>query len=58
MAQEETKKRGRGRPRKEEPTMKTNLRLELDLYEWLKDHRGETSINQFVNDIIRERAGL
>ena len=58
MAQEEIKKRGRGRPRKEEPVMTTNIRLEVDLYEWLKDHRGETSINQFINDIIRERAGL
>lgn len=58
MAQEEIKKRGRGRPRKEEPVMTTNIRLEVDLYEWLKFKKGKKSINQFINDIIRERAGL
>ena len=58
MAQEEIKKHGRGRPRKEEPVMATNIRLEVDLYEWLKFKKGKKSINQFINDIIRERAGL
>ena len=52
------KKRGRGRPRKEEPVMTTNIRLEVDLYEWIKYNKGEKSINQFINDIIRKEAGL
>ena len=54
----EEKKRGRGRPKTMKPTMTLNFRFELDLYEWLKANKGEASINQFINDIIRERAGL
>lgn len=54
----ENKKRGRGRPRKEEPVMTTNIRLEVDLYEWIKATKGDRSINQYINDIIRKEAGL
>lgn len=54
----ENKKRGRGRPRKEEPVMTTNIRLEIDLYEWIKATKGDRSINQYINDIIRKEAGL
>lgn len=52
------KKRGRGRPRKEEPVTYTNVRIETDLYEWLKATKGELSINQYINNIIRKEAGL
>lgn len=58
MATQETTKRPVGRPRKIEPVMTTNIRLEVDLYEWLKYNKGEKSINQFINDIIRKEAGL
>jgi len=58
MATQETTKRPVGRPRKQEPVMTTNIRLEVDLYEWLKYNKGEKSINQFINDIIRKEAGL
>lgn len=51
-------KRGKGRPRKEEPVTKTNVRMETDLYEWLKATRGKKSINQYINDIIRKEAQL
>ena len=53
-----TGKRGRGRPRKMEPVTYTNVRIETDLYEWLKATKGAKSINQYINDIIREKAGL
>jgi len=52
------KKRGRGRPRKMEPVTYTNVRIETDLYEWLKATRNGKSINQYINDIIRKEAGL
>ena len=51
-------KRGVGRPRKELPTKTLSMRLEVDLYEWLQDNRGEKSMNQFVNDLIRKEATL
>ena len=54
----ENKKRGRGRPRKVEPVTYTNIRVETDLYEWIKATRGTKSINQYINDIIRKEAGL
>ena len=52
------KKRGRGRPRKEEPTTAVNFRLENDLREWIVSHKGAKSMNQFINDIIRKEAEL
>lgn len=60
MAQEEIKKRGRGRPKKEEPTKNLNFRIETDLLEWLVSEKEKTgvSINQIINDIIRKEAGL
>ena len=58
MAQEEIKKRGRGRPRKQEPTTAVNFRLENDLREWIVSHKGAKSMNQYINDIIRKEAAL
>jgi len=54
------KKRGRGRPKKEEPTKNLNFRIETDLLEWLVSEKEKTgvSINQIINDIIRKEAGL
>ena len=51
-------KKGRGRPRKQEKTVKLVFRIEEDIYDWILDNKGEKSINQFMNDLIRERAGL
>lgn len=56
--QEETTKRGKGRPRKQEPTKLMSLRLETDLYDWLNSHKGGTSLNQYINNIIRQEARL
>ena len=58
MEQNTEKKKGRGRPRKAEPVTCTNIRVETDLYEWIKATRGGKSINQYINDIIRKEAGL
>ena len=58
IIQDQDKKRGRGRPRKEEPVMTTNIRLEVDLYDWIKATKGAKSINQYINDLIRAEAGL
>lgn len=41
-----------------EPVTYTNVRIETDLYEWLKATKGAKSINQYINDIIRKEAGL
>lgn len=57
MAQEEIK-RGKGRPRKKEPTKAISFRIETDLLEWLQDNKDERSINQRINDIIRKEIGL
>ena len=56
----ENKKKGRGRPKKQEPVMTTNIRIETDLYEWLVSEKERTgvSINQIINNIIRKEAGL
>lgn len=58
MKKETTNKRGRGRPRHEINTVCLSLRLDIDLYGWLKCQQAEKSINQQINDIIREKAGL
>lgn len=60
MAQDLDSKRGRGRPRKQEPVMTTNIRIEVDLYEWLVSEKERTgvSINQIINNVIRKEAGL
>ena len=50
--------RGRGRPRKELPTTAINFRMEVDLHEWVNATKGKKSMNQYINDIIREKAGL
>ena len=55
---ETTKKRGRGRPRHEIETVTFSFRLDVDLYGWIKGNGGGKSINQHINDIIREKAGL
>lgn len=47
-----------GRPRKETPTVIFNYRMDADLHEWVNSVRGSKSMTQFINDIIRERAGL
>ena len=57
MAQEENIKRGKGRPRKQEPTKAISFRIEVDLLEWLQNNKDERSINQRINDIIRKEIG-
>lgn len=55
---ETTRRRGRGRPRHEIEQVHLNYRLDADLYGWLRGSRGKLSVNQYINDIIREKAGL
>ena len=54
----QVKKDGRGRPKKLTAMVTFNFRLEQDLYEWVKATKGEISINQYINDIIRKEKGL
>ena len=51
-------KRGKGRPRKQEPTKAISFRIETDLLEWLQANKDNRSINQKINDIIRKEIGI
>ena len=53
---ESTNKRGRGRPRHEIEQITLSIRLDVDLYDWLKGNGAGKSMNQQINDIIREKA--
>lgn len=48
-------KRRRGRPFGE-PFKAFNFHCNADLYDWLNENKGELSMTQFINQIIRERA--
>lgn len=52
------KKRGRGRPRHEKEIVNFSMRIDADLYDWLKDTLQGKSINKYINDLIRAKAGL
>lgn len=58
MKKEGMKKRGRGRPRHEIKQVTLSLRLDADLYGYLKGSLQGKSINQYINDLIRYNAGL
>ena len=49
--------RRRGRPNGH-PFKAFNFHCEADLHEWLNANRGVLSMTQFLNRIIREKAGL
>lgn len=51
-------KPGAGRPRKQEPVTAIRFRIENDLHAWLKANKGDKSVNQLINDIIRKEIGL
>lgn len=51
-------KRGRGRPRKPEATTNLNFRIEKDVLAWIDANKGNTSRNQFINDILRKATGI
>lgn len=54
---EDLKKRRRGRP-VSAPHKDFNFHCDADLHQWLQDNKGKMSMTQFLNTIIRERAGL
>ena len=58
MKEKGTNKRGRGRPRHEIKQVTLSLRLDVDLYGYLKCSLQGKSINQYINDLIRYNAGL
>ena len=57
-AENNKKKRdGRGRP-VGNPFRAFNFHCDADLYEWINTSRGDMPMTKFINQIIRERAGL
>ena len=54
----EKKKAGRGRPTTLPPHKAFNFHCDADLHKWLNEHRGQLSMTQFLNRIIREKANL
>ncbi len=52
-----TTKRPKGRP-KAAPYKAFNFHCDADLHAWLNANRGELSMTQFLNKIIRERAKI
>lgn len=57
MATQESKKRV-GRPSRSHEAVTMSLRMDSDLYAWIVSEKGDASINQFINDIIRKEAKL
>ena len=55
---ENTGKRGRGRPRHEIEQVTLSIRIDVDLYGYLKENLQGKSMNQYINDLIRVNAGL
>ena len=53
-----TGKTRRGRPTTLPPHKAFNFHCDADLHRWLNDHRGQLSMTQFLNKIIRERAKI
>ena len=48
-------KKGRGRPHLQYDTITLSIRLDEELYVWIRANKGRKSINQYINDVIRER---
>ena len=54
----ETIKRPKGRPKGRRPVHCVNYHCDAEIYDWLCLNRGEKSVTQFINSIIRKEAGL
>lgn len=54
----ETEHRSTFGKKRSAPRHMTSLRLDLDLYEYVVNNRGDVPVSRFINELIRKGAGL
>lgn len=54
----ENQKRRRGRPAGRKAVHCVNYHCDSDIFEWISENKGDKSITQFINSILRKEAGL
>lgn len=54
----EKKKDGRGRPRRQYPTVQIGCRIEQVIYDEIKRRNPKVNMTQFINNVLRKELGL
>ena len=54
----EQKKDGRGRPRRQYPTVQIGCRIEQVIYDEIKRRYPGINMTQFINNVLRKKLGL
>lgn len=52
----ETKKKGR--PSRQVEAKRVNIHIELPLYDFIISHKGDTTVTEFINNLIRKEAQI
>lgn len=56
MITKETKKKGR--PSRQVEAKRVNIHIEKSLYDFIISHKGDTTVTEFINNLIRKEAQL
>ncbi len=56
MATKEIKKKGR--PSRQVEVKRVNMHIEKSLYDFIISHKGDTTVTEYINNLIRKEAQL